>query len=44
MGGGIADDSIANIEFLGGMIGRDSDGLEDVLTRNDSMGLLWRDI
>lgn len=44
MGGGVADDGIAQIELLGGVMGRDSDGLEDVPAGDDRMGTVGGDV
>lgn len=44
VGEGVTDNGIAKVEFLGRMIRRDADRLEDLFTTDNSMSPLGRDI
>lgn len=44
VGGSIADDRISDVEFFGGVVGRDADGFQDLFASDDRVRALGRDV
>jgi hypothetical protein len=44
VGGSVADDSISDVEFFGGVVGRDADSFEDLFAGDDRVRALGRDV